>query len=174
MLGTVSCNPSSKYEKEISQLDSCLLLLDSLEAEYNGIEFDSLTLMVKHVVANEDSIHKYYRPDTISLEVGTKMSECKGIRKSLSNTDLQRESFGFEFEQSRKQLNNLKTDITNGVLSEEKVKQYVDEEKEAINNLNLAFTKFYEMQEQQKAYYYAAVPYIDAFIVEIKNEAQEE
>lgn len=174
MLGTVSCNPASKYQAEIAEIDSCLALVDSLEEEYKGIEFDSLRLMVKHVLDNEDSIKKYYMPDTISLEVGTKMSECKGVRKSLGNLDLQKESFDFEFPESRKQLENLKSDITNGVLSEEKVKQFVEEEKKAVNDLNLAFNNFYIMQEKQKSFYYSAVPFIDAFIVEIKNEIAQE
>lgn len=174
MLGTVSCDPAEKYKSQISEIDSCLVLLDSMEAQYSGIEFDSLKMMVHHVVANEDSIHKYYNPDTLSLDIGIKMNESKGVRKKLRDVEVQRSSFDKEFPATRKQLTNLKTDITNGVLSEEKVKQYVKEEKDAFNKLNLAFKKFYTMQEAQKAYYYSAVPVIDEFIEQIKNEAKQE
>ncbi|MCB9224425.1 MAG: hypothetical protein R2780_06165 [Crocinitomicaceae bacterium] len=169
-----ACSPSSKYKAEIAQIDSCLTMLDSLEEVFNGIEFDSLTLMVNHVKANEDSIHKYYYPDTLSREIGMRMTECKGIRKQLQNREVQKETFTNEFPATRKQLNNLKSDITNGVLSEEKVKQYVEVEVNAFNDLNLAFTNFYEMQELQKLFYYSAVPVIDALIEQIKNEPKEE
>jgi hypothetical protein len=169
-----SCNPADKYEAEIAEIDSCLALLDSIEIKYNGIEFDSLKMMVEHVKANEDSIHKYYRPDTLSLEVGTKMNESKGVRKKLSDVDQRQRAFDIEIPATRKQLMTLKTDISNGVLSEDKIKQYLMEEKDAFNKLNIAFKNFYTMQKQQKSYYYAAVPYIDKLIEQLINEAQQE
>ena len=174
ILGTTSCDPASKYKSEIAQIDSCLTVLDSIEALYNGIEFDSLNMMVSHVIANEDSIHKYYHPDTLSMMIGIRMSESKGVRKKLQNVDVQKQSFDIEFPGTRKQLIDLKTDITNGVLSSDKVEQYVKSEVKAFNDLNIAFTKFYKMQIEQKLFYYSAVPIIDDFIEQIKNEPKEE
>lgn len=172
MFAVGSCNPSEKYKTEIAEIDSCLNVLDSVEALYNGIEFDSLKLMVEHVLDNEDSIQVYYHPDTLSLEIGTRMNECKGIRKSLKNLDAKRDDFAAEIDAVRLQLTNLKTDIENGAFAEEKMKGYIDEEKMALNVLNLSLTDFYNLQQLQKRYYYYSVPFIDELIVQWKNEAE--
>lgn len=172
ILTVASCNPSDKYKAEIAEIDSCLSVLDSVESLYNGINFDSLKLMVAHVLDNEDSIQLYYHPDTLSLDIGTRMNECKGIRKSLKNLDAKQDDFAIEISAIRTQLANLKVDIENGVLAEEKMKGYIEQEKMDLNVLNLSLTDFYNLQELQKRYYYYSVPFIDELIVQWKNEAQ--
>lgn len=169
-----ACNPASKYKKEIAEIDSSLAVVDSIEQKYNGIEFDSLRMMVDHVLMNEDSIKEYYHPDTLSLYIGIRMNDSKGIRKSLRSIDSKKQNFAEEIATLRLQLKNLKTDIENGVLKEEKIKEYLAKEKEDLNILNLSFNDFYTIQEKQKRYYYSSVPVIDSFLVVLKNEAQED
>ncbi|MBD3638256.1 MAG: hypothetical protein HUJ25_12965 [Crocinitomicaceae bacterium] len=174
MLSFIGCSPSKKYKTEIEEIDSSLAVLNEIEADLNGIEFDSLQMMVDHVLRNEDSLKKYYHPDTLSLEIGKRMNECKGIRKSLKNLDSKEMTYRNEVEALKTQFTNLKTDIENGVLGEEKIKEALAEEKEALRKLNLSFHDFYILQEREKKYYYSAVPVIDELLVQLKNEAQQE
>lgn len=169
-----SCDPASKYAAEIEEIDSCLAVLDSVEEKYNGIEFDSLEYMVQKVIGNEDSIRKYYNPDTLSLQVGIRMNECKGIRKTLKGSDAKRISYKNEIDALRQQFENLKSDIENGVLQEDKIAQYIDDEKKALDVLNLTVTEFYKLQELEKRYFYQSVPFVDSLIVEWSNVAQTE
>jgi hypothetical protein len=150
------------------------VLLDSIEVKYSGIEFDSLRMMVDHVISNEDSIKKYYEPDTLSLDIGIRMSECKSIRKDLHNIEVQKTNFADEIARTRMQLDNLKTDLSNGVLSEEKANEYVELEKDGFNSLNNSFDMFYLMQESAKRYYYSSVPIIDDFIIQLRVNAKTE
>ena len=169
-----SCDPADKYATEIEQIDSCLLVLDDIEERFNGIEFDSLAYMVTHVLNNEDSVKKYYTPDTLSMDIGIRMNDCKGIRKSMKGVKVKQEEFSMEISQLRLQFENLKEDIANGVLKDEQVKDYLVTETKDLEVLNLSFTAFYELQELQSQYYYASSPIIDEFIADLKNEANQE
>lgn len=174
IVSMTSCSPADKYEAELAEIDSCMTVLDSIELTVNGIDFDSLIYMVDKVKANEDSIAKYYKPDTLSLEVGIRMNECKGIRKSLKNLEFKEQEYMTEVEALRTQFTNLRTDIENGVLEEEKVKGYLEEEKAALNVLNLTVSDFYTLQELEKAYFYHSVPFVDDLIIQWRERAESE
>ncbi|UKN03436.1 hypothetical protein K6119_07895 [Paracrocinitomix mangrovi] len=167
-----SCSPSSKYKAELSEIDSCMTVLTDIQEMYDGIEFDSLQMMVDHVLANEADIQEYYHPDTVSLEIGTRMNECKGIRKSLKDLEVKRTKYADEIAELTKQFSDLKDDIENGRLAEEKVKEYLATEKDDLNVLNQTVSDFYTLQDRQKLYYYSATPIIDSLIAKLKSEAQ--
>jgi hypothetical protein len=173
-LSLSSCDPAEKYKTEIAEIDSCLVVLDSIETKFNGIEFDSLQMMVDHVLMNEDTIEKYYKPDTVSLEIGIRMNDSKGIRKTLKNLDQKERVFREEIDAMKAQLENLKNDVSNGVLAKEKIDEYLATEKMDLNVLNLSFNDFYTLQETQCVFYYASVPIIDEFIIKLKSEIVED
>ena len=168
-----SCDPAKKYEAEINEIDSSLAVLDTLESQFNGIEFDSLKYMVEHVLRNEDSVKKYYRPDTVSLYIGIRMNESKGIRKTMKNLDSRKKEYGGEIAAMQKQFKDLKADIEEGILKKEDIEKYLAEEKADLEQLNQSFTGFYELQEREKRFYYHAVPTIDSLILALKNEAEQ-
>jgi len=173
-LSLTSCDPAAKYKTEIAEVDSCLVVLDSIEMKFNGIEFDSLQMMVDHVLMNEDTIEKYYHPDTVSMEIGIRMNDSKGIRKTLKNLEEKERVFREEIAALKIQLENLKADISNGVLAKEKIDEYIATEKTDLNVLNLSFNDFYSLQKSQCLYYYASVPIIDEFIIQLKSEIVED
>ena len=169
-----SCDPASKYSGEITKIDSCLSILDTLQLKYDGIEFDSLQYMVDHVLRNEDSIKKYYNPDTLSMEIGTRMNDCKGIRKTLKGVKSKKVDYAAEITELTAQFESLKKDISNGVLTEDQMNEYLARELFDLNILHLSFDDFNAMQKVQKKYYYASVPHIDALIVELKSAPKED
>jgi len=173
-LGLVSCDPAKQYSTEISKIDSCLTVINDINEKYNGIEFDSLALMVDHVLRNEDTLKKYYNPDTLSMDIGVRMNDCKGIRKTLKGVRTKETDFKIEIDELTAQFENLKKDISEGVLTKEQVNDYLARELFDLNILDVSFSDFYENQLIQKKYYYESVPYIDDLIVEIKNEIPEE
>lgn len=170
LLGFTACSPSNQYDKELAQIDSCLVVLDSIENQFNGIEFDSLKLMVDHVLMNEDSLKKYYKPDTLSTYIGTRMTECKGIRKTMQSLEMKENNFRTEIDAQKKQFSDLRSDIEEGVLTQEKINEYLDKELISLAALNESFSQFYYMQSTNKRYYYFSVPVIDSLIVVLKNE----
>lgn len=167
-----SCDPSSKYSAEIKTIDSCLTVLDDIEAQHSQIEYDSLTYMVNHVLENEAVIKSLYNPDTISLEFGTKMNDCKGVRKSLNGADKSKVLYQKEIDELKTQFINLKNDIENGVLKDEQLKEYLEIEKKDLSVLVGSFSSFNVLQESQKKFFYNSSPAVDEFVEKLKNEAQ--
>ncbi len=85
IVGT-SCDPAKEFKTEITEIDSCITAIEEMESRLEGINFDSLMIMVNHVKQNEGQLQLYYRPDTLNEELGSLMNECKGIRKQMSNS----------------------------------------------------------------------------------------
>lgn len=167
ILALTSCDPAKEFETELSTIDSCMQHLDSIEQIHKGINFDSLELMVTHIMENEDKIKNYYVSDTVDRELGELMNNCKGFRKSLKNAKGMGLTFIDEIFAIRKQLENLKTDILNGVFDKEQVKTYLAEEKDALNKLSLKFFDFNHMQQMQVQIYHQAVPKVDAYVAKL-------
>lgn len=163
-LTLVSCDPAKEFAAELKTIDSCLTALDSIEQVYKGIEFDSLDLMVTHVLDNESKMKEFYTSDTIDMELGILMNNCKGIRKSMKNVKGKGLAFSDEIFALRQQFGDLKTDVLNGVLEKEKINEYLLEEKAALDKLHKSFFDFYELQKMQSAVYYYSVPKVDAYI----------
>jgi hypothetical protein len=162
-----SCDPAKEFEAELNTVDSCLTELNKLDSLYKGIEFDSLTLMVKHIKQNESKMKKYYSSDTINMELGVLMNNSKGIRKSLKNIGGFRKDARAEIDALRLQFTNLRTDIVNGVLDKEQVKEYLAKEKDDLEKLNLSFMDFYNNQELQASLYYQTVPKVDEYVKQL-------
>lgn len=163
-LTVVSCDPAKEFEAEIKSIDSCLAELDTVDQLYQGIKFDSLEYMIEHIMENEEKMKKYYSSDTIDMELGIYMNNCKGVRKSMSDLRGNQLSFGNEIAFLDTQFTNLKTDILNGVHDKEDVKKYLAEEKDALTKLSLSFFSFYDNQKNQSAVFYIACPKVDEYV----------
>lgn len=168
----VSCDPASKYSAEIETIDSCLTVLSELEDKNGKIEYDSLTYMVDHIIENEAVIKELYMPDTISLSLGTKMNECKGVRKTLGAAENNQKLYQDEIDELKTQFINLKNDIENGVMKDEQIKEYLEVEKSDLEFLALSFDAFYTIQENQKVFFYHSCPEIDDLVARLKNESE--
>ncbi len=168
----ISCDPADQYKTEITEMDSCLVKLDSLETLFDGIEFDSLNMMLEHVLKNEEVIKQIYSPDTVNEDFGRKMNDSKAIRKRLKNIGKDQITYGDELNAVKHQFIDLKEDVTEGVLSDEQVKEYLNVEKAALSKVSLAFEGFYQMQKEEKYRYYQVVPEIFEFIENLKKELE--
>ena len=87
------------------------------------------TMVAEYILSDanldEDSLKVYYDPDTLSMELGKRMIECKGIRKSMKNLDDKKGRYVNEIASLRKQLGNLKIDIEKGVIEDEKINGFI-------------------------------------------------
>lgn len=163
-----SCDPAKEFETELSDIELQLAHVDSLENLFDGIDFDSLTLMVDHVKANEAEIKNLYTPDTLNEEFGKWMNDCKSIRKSLGNVGKDQGVYGDELNAVKHQFLDLKDDISNGVLKKDQVTEYLSIEKAALDKVSLSFGSFYSMVSAERYRYYVVVPKVDSFIEELK------
>jgi len=170
---SISCDPADAYQSELSEIDSCLTRIDTLETLFDGIEFDSLKLMVAHVKENEALIKEFYHPDTLDSEFGRWVTDSKSIRKSLTNLDSKQLNYGDELNAVKHQFKDLEEDIRNGVLDEKQVNTYLATEKEALEKIDVTVTSFYNLQEMEKDKYYYAVPKVDTYIEKLKGQSDQ-
>jgi hypothetical protein len=165
---TVSCDPAKEFKTEISEIDRHLAEIDSMENILDGIDFDSLTLMVEHVKRNEAEIKRIYTPDTLNEEFGRQMNDCKAIRKNLGNVAKDQALYGDELNAIKHQLIDLQADAKSGVLNKEQVTEYLAVEKAALDKVSLSFGSFYGMVSAERYRYQVVAPKVDAFIEELK------
>jgi hypothetical protein len=159
-----SCDPAKEFQTELKSIDSCLAELDSMDQLYHGIKFDSLNYMVSHILENEEKIKNYYVSDTVDMQLGIYMNNCKGVRKSLKDLRTSETLFAEEIAELDTQFTNLKADILNGVFDKEEVKTYLATELEALEKLSLTFYSFYTNQKMQSAIFYTASPKVDEYV----------
>ena len=167
VVSMTSCNPANKYKSEISEIDSCLAVLDTIESNFDGINFDSLAIIVEHVNANEIFIKNNYVSDTVNQVLGKNLNQCKGIRKFFVSPQNVRNKYKGEILDLNEQFENLKLDILNGILEDEKMHKYISTEESDLNIFNLGFTEYYEKSKLAFDVYYNVVPQIDVFIEEL-------
>jgi hypothetical protein len=172
-MSMTSCDPADTYKAELTEIDSCLKRIDTLEALFDGIDFDTLQIMVDHVNSNEATIKDIYEPDTLDPRFGRYVTESKMIRKTLTNLSSKQLNYGDELNAVKHQFIDLEEDITNGILTEEQIKEYLTVEKEALKKVDLTVMGFYDTQKLEKERYYYAVPEVDAYIEKIKTSIEE-
>ncbi len=168
-----SCDPASQRSAEIKSIDSCLALVDDLEKVLNGIEFDSLAMMVAHVEKNEETIREYYKPDTLDERFGRLVTECKGVRKTMAQSTKKKAQFTSEIVSLRKQLSDLRTDILNGLFTDEELKNNLDREMKDLSILEIALTDFDSIQKLQSRIFYTDAPEVDLIVADLiaKNDS---
>lgn len=164
-----ACNPAEQYKTELATIDSCISVIEEMEVQHDGIEFDSLKLMVEHVIDNEKAIKDLYTPDTLDMEFGKLMNDAKTVRKKLGSVGKEQVAYSDELNAIKHQFLDLKEDILNGLYDDQQIKDYINVEKAALNKVSLGFSSFYSMQKEEKKRYYYATPKIDAFILELKK-----
>ena len=172
LLTLVACDPASQYKTELDEIDSYLTRIDSLETKFDGIEFDSLNMMVEHVKKNESLIKELYNPDTLNAEFGSLMNDSKMIRKTLADVGGFESSIGDELNAVKHQLMDLKEDILAGLFSDYQIREYIAIEKEALAKVDDIFANFYATQLEEKNRFYYVVPKVDAFIEDLKVKSE--
>lgn len=169
-LTLVSCDPKDQFKAELATIDSCMAVMDTLQKKHDGIDFDSLKLMVEHVSKNEALVKQYYQPDTLDEAFGKDMNDSKSVRKKLGDASQFDMKYAEEMNAIKHQLMDLKEDVTNGVLSTEQINEYIAVEKAALKKVEIGFLGFYETQLIEKARYYLVVPRVDAYLEKLIGE----
>lgn len=167
-----SCDNASKYKAEIIEIDTYQLKLDSLIGEINGIEFDSLSYMQGEAEANEKILKSLFSPDTIDMVFAEKLNMNKGIRKSLSMVEKQKNDMLNEISELKSQFSNLKEDIINGLYNNEQIEDYLNVEKLDFDNLELSYRNFDLNQKKQKRNFYYSYPQITEYVEILLNEVE--
>ena len=169
----LSCNPSKKFTNELTTIDSCITVIEEMEEHLNGINFDSLDVMVQHVQHNESVIKRLYMSDTVDNDFARMMNECKGLRKTMEGSKAKKIKYGDELNALKHQFMDLKTDIMDGRFSKEQIDGYLSKEKRDMHIVHDSFYEFYDLQLKQTKIYYSNVPVVDKYVQDLLERENE-
>lgn len=149
LMTNTSCN---KYEEELHHLND---LQETLQANKDNFDLD-IPLFDTRIEFIEKTLRTFANDytDTMSLELGNKLSRYKAIKKIYSKSVKEYNRNELEQSELEKQLANLKTDLKNGKFSKDEFKGYYNTEKTDVQALvastNSVKKTLYEVEPDYK------------------------
>lgn len=122
----------SSYLEEIEVMNSKIDSLDNISKNQNN---DSIPEIVRTIEKTIDKVKKNYVADTIDLELAALMNRYKDAKKSLSSNTGNLSKAKGAIPEVKEKLEHLKHDIQNGVGDREKYKEYINFEKNKIQEI---------------------------------------
>ena len=132
-LGFASCN-NNKYKKEISKIDSLYIIIDSIEKTLSTIDTVNIRNIYKEYSENINEIKENFN-DKKEDSVWSVITNYGVIKTPLKNYVNDFRGYYNEIKFSKKQLDDLKADIKDGNIKEEKISDYTKNETEAVIKL---------------------------------------
>lgn len=140
---TFACN-RTKHPEYVAEIDSLLVNIDSLELKYSEINIDTLKAKFEIVKAKTEEMQKNENINLDeSAEIKTAMINHGKIHKSfkwyIKRHDKNTEDLAF----NKKQLENLRNDISNNLIADDKIEKYFTDEAQAVQNSNNSILFYY-------------------------------
>lgn len=122
----LSCT-KNKYSGEIRSLDSLYQEIVIVEKQIKAVDSKEVKRTYEEIVRNVKFVRQDYTGsyDANAIEL---FSEYKRIRKPINNFDHNQEELLRELNYTKNQLKSLATDLKKGTMTDEKVKEYYQEE----------------------------------------------
>ena len=124
--------------KRVSALQLFLrfnLFIKKADSLYATIDYKKLNETVISINEKLKLIDQKYNGDTISKETALIIENYKGIGNVLTQFYNQSKKLEEEIEESEKQIADLRHDIEKNIVKEEKMEEYVEREKEALQEV---------------------------------------
>lgn len=137
-----ACNTEEAYQRELEQIDSLQTVLKSYQELLDSLDTEEVNATVEHVDSQYNYLMKNY-PDMDDRDFWiNEVPQFGTIDKSLGRLEEHREEMREKLEYSEHQLTTLKNSIKDDKLTEEQVKEYMESEMRASDNLYFSFNKY--------------------------------
>jgi len=128
-----ACTGSHDSE-ELQKIDSLSMVLDETELMFAEIEIDSLSKFYSVFQSNSDDIKTFYNKE--DEEEWQTICRYSDLKKPFRNVVEYYDNIITELEYTRQQLDSLKFDLENNLLSEEQQSKYIADEEKAVGYLH--------------------------------------
>lgn len=139
ILGIVFIGCTNTNQNEIDQVDELLSLVKESEKDILMIDTSRVFSMKRQMVRDFKNYTQF--TDTVSKEEAFRIDEIFGNKKKFIRFAKNYNSLIVKISHSKEQLNNLKTDLENELMSKEDFLTYYESEKTAFNDLKLKLSK---------------------------------
>ena len=145
-----SCS-SNKFSKQITQIDSLNVVLDSSFSKLNSLD---TSVVQSYYLKYSDNIklirNNFKEKEKEDEEIWSIITRYGMIKKPLRDFKKNFVKYSKEISISHKQLNDLKSDIKNNILTKDQIIQYIKEESEFVKYINVSVSG---LMENTKIYF---------------------
>ncbi|MFN5149532.1 MAG: hypothetical protein ACK457_02780 [Flavobacteriia bacterium] len=143
----LSCTDLNKG-KQISAIDGMNRTIDSIQTVLLENQIDTIPALQVATNTVELRIKNYYYADTIDMALGRKMDAYKVMRRSLGPLGRSFITIKNGVTAEHTALENLKKDIENGDGDRQKYDEYVEFEKDKVDQLRKLLTEYIKEKDK--------------------------
>jgi chromosome segregation ATPase len=132
-----SCHKSD-FKTELKTIDSLKTTVERSEKTLNSIVPDEVNGITSKILADLDSAEMTLEKNklTITREDAVFFGRYKALTSSVESFNALYNKLKTELSKTKEQLSNLKTDLANGTIEEDKASSYIKAEKNSVTTLN--------------------------------------
>ena len=162
LLLSVSCSDfdQEKQKKSVSSLSS---EVKTFKKEFNAIKIDSISDLKLSTYEVERRIKQNYYSDTIDISFGQKMDDFKRMRRMLGPLGKEQARVKNSINEELLQLEKLQSDISKGFGKRESYNEYIQFEKNKVNQIKVLYTEYVKMRAQFLEMYNDLYTELDTF-----------
>lgn len=157
----------SSYLEEINEISSNL---DSLEVVSNNQKTDSIPIIVNTIEKTISKVKNNYVADTIDLELAALMNRYKDAKKSLSSNSGNLAKTRDAIPEVKGKLEDLRHDIENGVGDREKYEEYIDFEKNKVQEIDSILSYYIKTNRKYLEQFSNAHPQVKHFADSLESK----
>jgi predicted RNA-binding protein with EMAP domain len=167
---TPSCNFTS-FKKEIKSCDSLIVILDSTEAIFAGIDSAKYIAIHHEVKERIQAIENHYRAinDTMPKKQAFMLSDYRMVFKGVKRFNQHYQQHKAEIKYTKNQLTNLKTDLQNKAITKPLATRFLVEEARTVSELSLAVKSFDVQNKSTYEKYQSQNPVMVQFLDSLNN-----
>lgn len=158
-----------KNVQRMTSIDSLKQALDSSQALLKALPWDSIEDNSITTRENIAYIKQVYR-DTMSKEEAEFLTKYYDANKGYSQLIMWKKQYESQLDFSRNQLNNLASDIENGLVDDDKFKEYFKSESEAVNRIALGVSGIRRVLDKVNPMFYASAPEVNGLVARLRQE----
>jgi len=162
---------NAEIGRNIQTVDSLLQEINELDTKNKSIKTEEVRLMYDTIKQNLDSLNKYMLSLPKNDEATYSLAIFTDVSKQAKH--FVAEDFSEDIKYSIKQIQNLKTDITNDALPSDSVKFYLLSEKDALLELQESVERHSKSAEQIIEKYQRSIVGVNQFIEDLRNAKSE-
>ena len=160
----ISCHDVKKKE-QLTKVDALIASNDSIYKAYRTKEADSVsfTRIIQQIMDVELRIKRNYETDTVNLDFAKKMDAYKLVRKRLKPLGKIASQLAFGYEEEKKALTNLRTDIDLGSGDKSKYDEFIQYEQNKVDQLRVLVKELVKTHDESVETFNRLHPELDAF-----------
>jgi len=167
-----SCNNAVK-KKQLAKIDSLITIIDTTGNKLNTINKDTVTKKYETYKQTNKKVAEHYQKYR-NEENWNYLCNYQNVRKPFKTMVLNYNSFNADLKSAREQLENLKHDVQEGLISKEEFDNYFILEAKNTNEISFKINKQVESVLNQYKNFDTIQPYmlklIDSYAENKKNK----